>query len=49
VLRRLVARMLGRSIDANDLSRVIHTTVPDPTEAECDRYIRYHTSNQWGR
>jgi hypothetical protein len=41
--------MLGRSIPANDLHRVVRETVPDPTEAEMDRYVRYHKSNQWGR
>lgn len=43
--------MLVPSTRRNDLNTVVRTTipVPDPTEAECDRYMRYHNSNQWGR
>lgn len=46
--RRVLLRLIGWR-EPNPLAQAIRDTRPDPTEAECDRYLRYHNSNQWGR
>lgn len=47
VLRKMY--LLTRPNPVNPLLTAVRDTRPDPTEAEMDRYTRYHNSNQHGR
>lgn len=49
MLRRLRACVLARSTQRNEFDRVVRDTCPPMTDAEMDRYVTYHRSNQHGR
>jgi len=36
-------------VPENPLNKAVHDTVPEMTDAERERYLRFHTSNQHGR
>ena len=46
---RVWAWLKSRRAARSEFNRVVHDTVPPMTDAELDRYRRYHTSNQHGR
>lgn len=45
----LLAPSIPEKMPENDLNTVVHDTIPEMTDAERERYIRFHTSNQHGR